>query len=454
MSAYTATIVRRRVLLGVAIVICACVFWSFRHVASMIATAQGQGAQFAVVYTLAFVMLVWQMVLCLLERPRKVTPRQQRMLDDLQVWVNIPVYNEDPRLLEAALLSLLNQTRKPQVIHVVDDCSNGTMPDGTKVDYTELSRRMVQAGRLHGVEVIWDRQPYNMGKRQAQGVTARRLPKGSIFVTVDSDSMLDPRAIEEILKPFADPEVMSVAGVVLASNNRKNLLARLTDLWFVTGQLVDRSSMSTMGAVLVNSGPLAAYRAEVLTENLDGYLNESFFGRHVEFSDDSMLTLYALQRGKAVQQPSAFAFTAMPETLGHHVRQYLRWMRGAFIRTWWRFKYLPLNSYAYWGHLIAWVQMVLSTVIFVTLFVVQPVLDRRIIPTLLLIPLLIAYGQGLRYLSIRRSDESLGSQLYTYALTPLAALWAFFVLRLIRWYAMLTCLKTGWGTRKKVEVAA
>jgi hypothetical protein len=34
-----------------------------------------------------------------------------------------------------------------------------------------------------------------------------------------------------------------------------------------------------------------------------------------------------------------------------------------------------------------------------------------------------------------------------------ATLWAFFVLRAVRWYGMATCRRTGWGTRRTVEVA-
>jgi hyaluronan synthase len=211
--------------------------------------------------------------------------------------------------------------------------------------------------------------------------------------------------------------------------------------------------MSSMGSVLVNSGPLALYRADLIHDNLDGYLNETFAGRPVEFSDDSMLTIYALARGRAVQQPTAFAFTLMPEKLSHHLRQYVRWMRGATIRSVWRFRYLPLGSYAYWGHLLGWVQMLLGTLIFLMLFVVQPVIDWRYSPLLLLIPVCVGYAQSLRYLSFTRSDETFRSQLITFLLTPIATLWAFFVLRAVRWYGMATCLRTGWGTRQNVEVS-
>lgn len=440
----TASTTRRRVLLGAALVLVACSFWAVRHVASMVATAHGHGARFAVVYTLAFMFLVWQTLLYSSERPYQISPRKQSILDALYVVVPVPVYNEDPELLRRCLSTILEQTRPPQMVYVVDD--------GSKVNYGDIQHWLVGAAGRRGIEVAWTRTE-NHGKRHAQGVVIAATQRADVYLTIDSDAILAPDAMHELLKPMAGADVLSVAGVVLAANNRRNILTRFTDLWFVTGQLVDRSAMSVMGSVLVNSGVLAAYRGDLLRQHLDGYLNETFFGRRVEFSDDSMLTLYALAAGgRTVQQPSAFAFTAMPETLNHHVRQYLRWMRGAFIRSWWRFRYLPLRGYAYWGHLLGWMQMLLSTVIFLVLFVVQPIVDRRVIPTLVLIPILVGYGQALRYLTFRRNDEPLWSQLITVALAPIATLWAFFVLRPLRWYAIATCLRTGWGTREEVEV--
>lgn len=435
-----------RLLAGTTIIFAALTLWGIRHIASTMVTWHGHGTQFATIYAIAFLILVWQTVLYTMERPRRVTNRQQSQLNRLRVCVPIPLYNEDPGYLLKCLRSIVNQTRLPQWIYVVDD--------GSKIGYDEERLWIEDVCSTLGIRLTWIRTP-NGGKRHAQGHAFRGTAgEIDVYVTVDSDANLAPDAIEELLKPLIDQKVQSVAGIVLAENNRKNLLTRFTDLWFVVGQLVDRSAMSTMGAVLVNSGVLAAYRAPLILDNLDGYLNETFFGRRVEFSDDSMLTIYALQRGKAVQQPSAFAFTAMPENLSHHLRQYLRWMRGAFIRTWWRFKYLPLNGYAYWAHFMGWVQMMLSTTIFIVLFIVYPTLNLHFDPLLLLIPMLIGYGQGLRYLSFRRSDESLWSQLLTFALAPVSLMWSFFVLRVVRWYAMATCLKTGWGTRQDVEVSA
>jgi hypothetical protein len=78
---------------------------------------------------------------------------------------------------------------------------------------------------------------------------------------------------------------------------------------------------------------------------------------------------------------------------------------------------------------------------------VRPAIDRRLVPSLLVIPVLVGYATALKYLLIRRNDEPLASQLGTFLLAPIVFLWSFLVLRPLRLYAMATCLSTGWGTR-------
>lgn len=447
---------RTRILVGVAISMAALSVWLVRHVTSASYVWSGHGHAFSTVYGLAFLMLMFQCVLYFNDRPRKVTSRQQSQLDNLFVTVPVPVRNEGPNAFRACLESILRQTRLPQCIAVIENDNS--------VDYAEIERWFERACSKLGIALIWERTSIP-GKRHAQGCAVRPTHEWTdVYVTVDSDAIIEPNGFDELLKPFADKKIYSVAGVVLAHNLRGNVskqgepqkwrdwLVRLTDIWFVVGQLVDRSAQSVMGGVLVNSGVLAAYRCEVLADNLHGYLNETIFGRKVEFSDDSMLTIYALQRGKAVQQPTAFATTLMPDNFSQLFRMYTRWMRGAFIRTFWRFRYLRLNNYAYWGHAIGWVQMILSTIIFVVLFIYYPTVKGQWMWELFVIPVLVGYGQSLRYLSFRRSDDPFWSHFLTFLASPIAQLFSFFVFRVVRWYAICTFLKTGWGTRQTVEL--
>lgn len=422
-----------------AVVLAAVASWAVWHVLRSVAA--GSSGQLELIWLTIFAFLAAQAVLYFLDRPVRVNAEQARKLARLDVCVVIPAYNEDPKLLSMCIDSLLNQSRKPACICITDDGS-------TNSDYAYVKGRAVQLAREAGVLLLWHRTE-NQGKRHAQAEYFRVM-NTDIWVTCDSDSQLAPNALEELLKPFKSPKVMSVAGLVVATNNRDNLLARITDLWYVTSQLVDRSALSTVGSVMVNSGPIAAYREEVIRPNLRLYLGETFRGKPVTFSDDSMLTLFAILKGRTVQQSSAVAFSHMPVTVSHHMRQYLRWMRGSTIRSLWRFKYLPLKGVAYWAHAFRWTQVALSTFALGWVFG-----HAAVTPWFFAVPVCVGAGQTLRYLTIRRDDQPLRSQVLTWALTPLAVLWAWLVLRPMRWYGMATCGHTGsWGTRKTVEIEA
>lgn len=421
--------------------------WCAHHVVQTLEAIHGRGTQFGLLFTAGFCWIVLQTILYYLERPVPAWSwHEEHVLDRLKVVVPVPVYNEDPEFLRRCLWSLLAQSRRPDLIYIVDDGS-------TQVDYREIHSEFARAAAAAGVAFRWTRTP-NQGKRGAQSVAFARVTDADIFVTIDSDGLLDRHAIREILRPFRDPDVMSVAGIMLALNATRNLLTRFTDVWFTTTQLVTRSGQSAIGSVLVNSGPLAAYRAEVVQDNLDGYLNETFCGRPVKFADDSMLTLYAKMRGRTVQQPSSVVLVAMPENVGHHLRQYLRWMRGSFIRSCWRARYLPLNSAAFWLHAAGWLQIVITAVLAILLGVYAPLTGLAIGPDMLLITAAVAFGQSMRYMTYRRSDTSIWQQLLTLATVPVGAVWSFFVLRSLRWYGIATCRTTGWGTRQTVEVTA
>ncbi|MCQ9178578.1 glycosyltransferase [Streptomyces sp. IBSBF 2953] len=413
--------------------------WAVHH--GVEAADDGTHSRLAAVWAVTFVLLLAQTLMYHCERPRTPNPRACRQLQALQVAVLLPVYNEDPGYLRLGLESLLAQTRRPDEVHVVDDGS-------TSSNYAEVRTWWTQAAKVAGITASWQRTP-NQGKRHAQAAAADASRDADVYVTVDSDSCLAPNALAELLLPFSKARVQSVAGIVLATNARRSLFTRLTDLWFTTGQLTDRSALSAMGSVLVNSGPLAAYRASVVRDNLDAYLNETFLGRPVMFSDDSLLTLYALLRGQAVQQPTAVVFTALPERPSHFLRMYMRWMRGSTIRSVWRFRYLPLTGWAYWAHLLRWFQVALSTAVLGWLLVVEPLGYGQTPPaSFLVVPFLIGWAQGLRFLSIARSDETLAGRAVTWLLMPLAVVASWTVLRAMRWYGMATCARTGWGTRQ------
>jgi hyaluronan synthase len=418
-------------------------FWAFRHWLYVRAGGPLFGA-----WVVFMASVFWHLTLAWTDQPFQTTGRQERGLDQLFVTINIPVYNEDPQTLRRVAYSLFAQDRQPNRIQFVDDGSN-------RFDYQDVAAEIQSLARFYPhIDYSWIRKA-NGGKRSAQAITFNDNGQADIFVTVDSDSTLDPFAVREGLKPFADPGVASVAAMVVLSNARRNFLTRLTDLWLTTFQTFVRAAWSRLGCVLVNSGGLAFYRADVIRRALPAYTNETFGGKPVQFSDDSLLTLYARLSGRTVQQSSSFVFTEMPEKLSHHFRQQIRWMRGSFIRAWWRFRYLPFRGFAYWENLLMWVTFVLGLLLFTSVFIVGPVIDGRRAPAVagLLLALLLTYAASSRFFMVSRDDQRIFRQLVTFTCAPIVGLWSMLVLRPLRLYAIFTCLKTGWGTRAKVEIA-
>lgn len=387
-----------------------------------------------------FALTLVQWVIAMFERPRRVSAKQEALLNQLCVTVNIPVYNEDPLVLDRTLYALFTQTRLPNRVQLVDD--------GSTTNYKEI-RYYWEEHRPQSVQFSWVRQR-NQGKKRAQARTFGH-DDADVFVTLDSDTALEPNALREGLKPFADRRVQSVAGVELAWNYRQNWLTRLNSTRTLIWQMLSCSAQSVAGDVLVNRGTFALYRAPVIKDNLRAYVHETFFGRPVDLGDDAALTLFARARGRAVQQPSAFQFAMYPDTLSHHIRQWTRWMRGSTIRTFWRIRYLRVLTYSWWFTVInLWTYVVaLATVAVCAAFWPQ---SRLLAVTMTAASVVWSYLMAVRVFAIVRSDQSWGARLAGFAITPVVAFWSAFVLRPLRVYGIATCLHQKWVTRHTVEV--
>ena len=408
----------------------------------------GANAGLALVYVAGLGMIVWDLVVSCGDRRKEPSAPEQRALDGLRVVALVPAYNEDESALRDCLASLVRQSRRLDAICVTDDGS-------TTGDYGSVRPWFEAACAERGITAHWIRQE-NGGKRRAQVAGVHRERTADVYLTVDSDTILDPEAVAQGLRPFADASVQSVAGVVLTANYRTNVLTRLQELWFTTMQLVGRGALSRMGAVQVNCGGLALYRAPVVLDNLDVYVSETCMGRPMHASDDSLLTLFALRRGRAVQQVTAFAFTLMPTTFSHYRRQQLRWLRGSTVRSAWRLRYLPTGRFAFWHHLARWAQYGAVTALFVALAVSGALFSGPLLLWSLAVVASVQLVLATPYLTLRRNDQSTLERLVVFATAPLLGVWQLTVMRVLRWYAMLTFprVAAGWGTRGRVEVAA
>ena len=366
----------------------------------------------------------------------------------LRTTVVIPVFNEDPATLALVLESISAQTQTPDVVFVVEDGSHEDFE--CRAVFEEWAERSAAPA---GILARYHYQA-NAGKREAQAVAFRAfMDRTDIFVTIDSDTVLDPLAIRQGLKPFADERVMSVAGLLL-DLNRAKWKVRVIGLGFVSSFTNGRAAWSAWKSVAVNCGGLAFYRTEVIRENLIDYLSQRVFGSIARFGDDRMLAQFAGLHGRTVFQETAAAYTLMPERLGHLTRQRIRWWKSFWWGGLWLLRKQSPFRAVWWLVLSQYVTFVLNAIVFPAAVLIYPIIHQQFPWQMIVYVLLLSYVRTARTLVVRRPDVSgLRQVLEFIVLAPISTLFTLYLGTVLQYWALFTLGSSSWGTRKRVEVA-
>jgi len=389
--------------------------------------AMGRRDWFLGIYgTFAILYLASKMALAIFYRPRLGPP------PIMDVSVIIPFYNERPMNVIRTVWSVLMQDYPVKEVIVVDDGSVDPSAYKELVDFRDrhgLGRRLI----LHRFET-------NRGKREAQAYGFERAI-GEVIVTIDSDTTLYPDAIRNLLVPFRDPRVMAVTGHVGARNRTQNLLTRLIDQRYQNAFRTERAAQSVFGTVLVCSGPLSAYRREVIIENLERYRTQRFLGRPVQYGDDRCLTNYALERGKTVYQATARCLTEVPSSLRKFIKQQIRWNKSFFRESLVALgvafsRRKPILGLFVTMELMLWLAFGASLVLAVAW--TSRSFGAVMVLYYLAMLALSAYARSVTY-AVQHPG--------TFLLAPLYALLHVTILVPIRLYALLTIRRVSWGTR-------
>lgn len=395
-----------------------------------------------------FVLLVVKLAASIFSRPVTVTEEQQEKVGALNLAAVITVYNEDADTLARCLEAVLKGTRLPDSIVVVDDGS-------TDRQAVPIAHAFADAFLGVGVDYQVIEFPENRGKREGLAAGFNLHPEADVFLGIDSDTEVDVCAIEEGMKPFASRRVNAVTGLVLALNARKNLLTRLIDLRYANAFLYERAAYSLLGSVLCCCGSLAFYRASVVRENLDDFLNQIFLGKKATYGDDRRLTNYCLKNGRVVFQSSAVAWTLVPERVGHYLKQQIRWNKSFFRESLSVIQTGRMDKPAFWLSLLELTSWISFTSVLIYALVMAPLHFRPEVWALyLMYAMVLGYARSVRYLEAEvRTKTSWRERLGTFFLAPLYGLLHMTVLLWVRLYALATLTDTKWGTRTQgVEV--
>jgi biofilm PGA synthesis N-glycosyltransferase PgaC len=218
------------------------------------------------------------------------------------ISVIIPAYNEEKSIAET-IRSIKNQTAKIETIIVVDDFS---------------SDRTGDVAVSEGAFVI--RTPHNMGTKASAQNYALPFISTDIFVTIDADTILHPKAIEKTLPYFNDLKTVSVCGFLIPQ--------KIESIWekgrfieYLFNISIMKAAQNNIGAVFVSSGCFSVLKTDIV-KKLGGIKLRTM-------AEDLDLTWEMHFNGyKIYCVPDAYCYPLDPPTASIFIKQIFRWYSG------------------------------------------------------------------------------------------------------------------------------
>ncbi len=351
-----------------------------------------------------------------------------------RVSVVIPAFNEGP-MVERSIRSVASCAYPAELLEII------VVDDGSRDDTFFHMQRL---RREHPDLVKLVRFKGNRGKREAL-VAGFRAATGSILVTIDSDSEIDPRTIHEMVAPFlASPDVGAVAGRV-AVLNRDTTISRMLEVQYALAFDFSRAAQSTYRCVACCPGALSAFRREAVLPFLDEWASQTFLGRPVNHGEDQALTNIVLRQGyDTVYQRTAVVNTLAPVTYRQMSRMFVRWDRSYIVEGF-AFAKFMFTRYRKKNRVLPIVTFAVSNLRLFLFFyglVQLPLLfdtELTIVFHSAIALLVGALFTALYYLRVERSFRFLYGALY-----------AVFSVLLLQWilpWALITVRDERWGTR-------
>lgn len=280
-------------------------------------TSWGVGLAILTTSLLAYKLCFLLYILALYLRYKPVQSVSDELLPTCTVIV--PAYNEGKQVWDT-LVSLAESDYPHAKLQLI------SIDDGSKDDTWEW---MLKAKAQLGDRVAIYQQPHNQGKRHAL-YRGFHLGTGDVFVTVDSDSIVNKDTLRNLVSPLiTDTRCGAVAGNVRVLNDKKAIIPRMLNVSFAFSFEFIRSAQSKLGSVLCTPGALAAYRREAVMACLPEWISQTFRGQPSDIGEDRAMTNMILSQGYHVLfQKNANVFTNIPERYKNLYKMFIRWERS------------------------------------------------------------------------------------------------------------------------------
>lgn len=255
------------------------------------------------IYVFMLISLLWD------KKEKKTINKREE-----DVTILIPMYNAKKSIKET-IDSIKKQKYCGNIcINIIDDGS------------TDGSLEMLKSMKLGPEITILESE--HKGKAYALNEGLKHV-KTDYTITVDSDTILHPLAVRNIMYKLlnSNKKTVATAGCLFAKNAKKSFITKLQEWDYTLGIFGVKLYQGNYNSTLVAQGAFSAYKTKSLKQ-IGGW--ENCVG------EDIVLTWKLLSKGYETNfAKDAIAFTEVPETfkeLGHQRKRWARGMIEAFKR--------------------------------------------------------------------------------------------------------------------------
>lgn len=339
----------------------------------------------------------------------------------------VPTFNEPPEIFARALSSLAKLDYPDLEIIIVDDGSSNA---------ATIKRITERAGFRY---LYQD----NAGKREAMylGLNQSRKDSDVIFFS-DSDTVWNKHAAKRLVdKLLQDEATAAVTGEVAVLNHEHSVMTRLIGMRYHMAFAYERASQSFFKTVTCISGPLGAYKRDVLESVKEDFISQTFMGKRCTYGDDRHLTNLVLMQGHKVRYAAkAKCYTQAPTKFFSLLKQQSRWGKSYWRELLWQMKALPKHGAYLWYDFIVTAILPFLLIGSVAFHLVEAAFGN----TEALVALFITIGL---MSFVRILDPMIRQRDPWYLLFVLYAFIYFLVLLPVKVLALLTITSGQWGTR-------
>lgn len=232
--------------------------------------------------------------------------------DNVPISFLLPAYNEEKtirRCIESIDRAASNYRGKTEII-VVND---GSTDDTRKIASKAILDLKNCSGKVFNIA--------NSGKGFALRYGLARL-SGDVVFRIDTDSILDDKAIGPVMSHFRDPTVGSVSGVILPLEE-KSIWQKITLIDFIFMYLFYKKQEELVDSIMVQSGAFSIFRMDALLK-VGGWLDN-------RFGEDGEITFRLGRYGyKNEIESRAILLTDQPSEFHSLREQRVRWNMGYY----------------------------------------------------------------------------------------------------------------------------